>query len=177
MAQFSRSPLAPVAGQAATFQSFSYDPDGGSLIHAWDVDGDGFDDGTGATLVRAFPGGRKDDTPARHGQSAPPSSARWRSNVSAAPPNPLPVAQFAVSPLDPVVEAVTLQSYSYDPQGEALTHAWDLDNDGAFDDGTGSSAQTRFNAAESRVVRLRVTDAAGGGRSRAEPFGGLRAAD
>ena len=37
-------------------------------------------------------------------------------------------------------------------------YAWDLDNDGQFDDGAGSTASTTFSSSGGKTVRLRVTD-------------------
>jgi glucose/arabinose dehydrogenase len=52
-------------------------------------------------------------------------------------------------------------SGSSDPDaGDALTYAWDLDADGAYDDSTAANP-TRTYAAGSYVVRLRVTDRQG----------------
>lgn len=54
-------------------------------------------------------------------------------------------------------------SASSDPDtGDSLTYAWDLDDDGAFDDATGTSpAFTNVGRDGSFTVRLRVTDTAG----------------
>ena len=50
---FRLSPSAPTSGQQVTFTStssdFEQDKYGEPISHAWDLDGDGFDDGTGAT--------------------------------------------------------------------------------------------------------------------------------
>jgi predicted extracellular nuclease len=64
---------------------------------------------------------------------------------------------------------VTVAASGSDPDGGTLDYAWDLDNDGAFDDANGSSAT--FSAADidgpaSRTIRVQVTDR-----------GGLRAVD
>ncbi len=58
-----------------------------------------------------------------------------------------------------------------DPEGLPLTWLWDIDNDGAFDDATGSTATLNWaqlstlsipvNDSSVRVVRVRVTDAGG----------------
>ena len=40
-------------------------------------------------------------------------------------------------------------------------YAWDLDNDGAFDDAVGQTAGTSFATAGGKVVRLQVTDSGG----------------
>src|SRR5215207_1652647 len=49
-------------------------------------------------------------------------------------------------------------SGSSDPEGGALTYAWDLDADGAFDDGTGATATWTYTVQGSYTARLRVTD-------------------
>ena len=91
--------------------------------------------------------------------------------------------QFRVSDHDPVVvgldlnappsadaggpytvaegSSVTVTAAGTDEDGDALTYAWDLDNDGDFDDATGAS--TSFSAATidgpaTRTVRVQVTD-------------------
>jgi hypothetical protein len=51
-------------------------------------------------------------------------------------------------------------SIDTDP-GDTLTYAWDLDDDGAFDDATTPQASFTFEDRGTHRVRLRVTDAAG----------------
>ncbi|HEY0706603.1 MAG TPA: discoidin domain-containing protein, partial [Polyangia bacterium] len=46
--------------------------------------------------------------------------------------------------------------------GATLAYAWDLDNDGAFDDGTASTASFTYNTQGSFTARLRVTETGGG---------------
>ncbi|HEX2159411.1 MAG TPA: PKD domain-containing protein, partial [Actinomycetes bacterium] len=50
---------------------------------------------------------------------------------------------------------------SSDPDGDPLSFAWDLDDDGQFDDGTGSTAASTFPTDGDRTVRLRVSDGRG----------------
>ena len=50
---------------------------------------------------------------------------------------------------------------STDPDGQPLLFAWDLDNDGAFDDGSQSTAVYTYTAAATVTARLRVTDTDG----------------
>ncbi|HKA93750.1 MAG TPA: PKD domain-containing protein, partial [Acidimicrobiia bacterium] len=50
---------------------------------------------------------------------------------------------------------------SFDPGGSALTYAWDLDNDGAFDDSTSPTPTYTYSAPQDSTARLRVTDASG----------------
>ena len=51
---------------------------------------------------------------------------------------------------------------SSDPDaGDTISFAWDLDEDGLFDDATMAQPTRTYNAAGSYIARLRVTDAAG----------------
>jgi glucose/arabinose dehydrogenase len=52
-------------------------------------------------------------------------------------------------------------SGSSDPDGDALSYAWDLDGDGAYDDSTAVNPSFTYTAAGTFTVRLRVTDARG----------------
>jgi PKD domain/Putative Ig domain len=81
-----------------------------------------------------------------------------------APGNQDPTALATATPaFGPTPLQVTFDgSGSSDPDpGDLLSYAWDLDNDGSFDDGTGETASRTFSSAGSFTVRLRVTDAAG----------------
>ena len=50
---------------------------------------------------------------------------------------------------------------AYDPDGDAVAMAWDLDDDGTFDDATGYVAVTTFTDPGVHHVRLQATDARG----------------
>ncbi|HEY6708018.1 MAG TPA: PQQ-dependent sugar dehydrogenase [Actinomycetota bacterium] len=52
-------------------------------------------------------------------------------------------------------------SGSRDPEGGVLSYAWDLDADGAYDDGTAATATYTYTAQGSYAARLRVTDSSG----------------
>jgi glucose/arabinose dehydrogenase len=52
-------------------------------------------------------------------------------------------------------------SASTDPNGDTLTYAWDLDDDGAFDDATGATASWTYQQPGTFTPELRVTDGLG----------------
>lgn len=75
------------------------------------------------------------------------------------PPNAAPTAAFTVAPAAPQTgAAVTFTDTSTDSDGAIATRAWDLDDDGAYDDGSGVTASRTFSAAGTFTARLRVTD-------------------
>ena len=77
--------------------------------------------------------------------------------------NRLPVATFTHVPGSPNPrEPVTMTSTSTDLDGTISQIQWDTDNDGAFDDGTGTSASRTFSTSGNKTVRLRAVDNDGG---------------
>jgi len=111
--------------------------------------------------------------------SAPPAPRRSRSRatllfaitlvlalllIGSAPAwaaNARPDASFGVFPSDPVSgQMVRFVSYACDPDGALAEQAWDLDDDGVFDDGAGREVSTSFGAG-SHSIRLRATDLTG----------------
>jgi YD repeat-containing protein len=70
-----------------------------------------------------------------------------------------PVACFTVSPSSPQTnETTTLNSSCSTDDKEIKSRAWDLDNDGQFDDGTATSVTKTWATSGTYTVRLRVTD-------------------
>jgi len=51
---------------------------------------------------------------------------------------------------------------SSDPDGDAISYAWDLDGDGLYDDSTAAAPTMTYSTVGSYSVRLRVTDTRGG---------------
>jgi PKD repeat protein len=151
-ASFSWSPSSPLTLETVTFTSTST---GDFTSQSWDLDNDGsFDDGTAPTASRSF-------------ASAGIYLIRLRVQGSGYSDQGLPVTitnrqpapMLSYFPSAPVAgEVVNFVSTSRDPDGTIANQLWDLDNDGGFDDGTGSLASRRFPAAGNYVVRLWVVD-------------------
>jgi PKD repeat protein len=140
----------------------SSDPAPGSISsYAWDIDGDGFDDGTDASEQFSFatPGARTIRLRVTDSDGA---TATAQDTVTVS--NATPTARFTVTPSNPTVnQTINFDgSGSTDPEGQALTYAWDLDGDGQFGaaDGEPTSATTThsFPTAGNKTVQLRVTD-------------------
>jgi PKD repeat protein len=160
VAAFTFAPAAPATGQAVTFTSTSTDPDGTVASQAWDLDNDGaFDDGTAKTASRTFA------TPGNYTvrlRAVDNSGAATIVSKSVAAANRAPVAGFTYTPSAPTTgQAVSFSSTSSDPDGTVASQAWDLDNDGSFDDGTAKTVSEAFATPGTYTVRLRAVDNSG----------------
>ncbi len=160
VAGFTFLPVAPLTGEQVTFTSASSDPDGSIASYAWDLDDDGqFDDGTNATAQKGFPDNGTFTVSLRvtdNGGAFDVTS----STVTIA--NRAPTAAFSSTPASPLTaQNITFTSSSSDADGSIASNAWDLDNDGAFDDGTAGTAQKSFPTSGTYTIRLQVTDSDG----------------
>ncbi len=142
-ASFSQTPAAPVAGQQVSFADTSTDADGTIVARAWDLDNDGaFDDATGTGAQRTFAaaGTYTVRLQVTDDDGAPAVASRSVVVAAVPPPNQAPSASFSQTPASPVAgQLVSFGDTSTDPDGTIAARAWDLDNDGAFDDGTGAT--------------------------------------
>jgi PKD repeat protein len=134
---------------------------------AWDKDGDGaFDDGAGSTLQVGW-----DSTGIRTvrlrvtEQGGASDVATVLVDVRPATNHAPVLSANASSALAHVGEPVSLSAYAADAEGDPVTIAWDLDDDGAYDDATGASVQHAFATAGDFPVRVRASDDRGGVRT------------
>jgi len=98
---------------------------------------------------------------ARGGSPALKLDTSWDPRQVGAPArNQAPTAAFGASPSSPLTgEEVTFDaSASSDPDGEIDAYAWDLDDDGEFDDAEGAKATKVYDSEGSHRVAVRVTD-------------------
>ena len=161
VAAFHRDPPDSVVlqtGQEATFTSDSVPWSNQSISSLkWDVDGDGFDDGTGETLTHSFATAGNQIVRLEVEQS----NGERDVAVSIFRVNAPPVAGFVWAPSNPIAGGeVQLVSTSVDTEGALASQAWDLDGDGEFDDGFGSSVAQTFTAGD-HAVSLLATDSDG----------------
>ncbi|WP_217925095.1 LamG-like jellyroll fold domain-containing protein [Miltoncostaea oceani] len=119
------------------------------------VDEDRTDDQTLTLFVKAATGevwrlqalGDRQPVVSRSTQCSPPA------------PNVLPQADFSYMPAAPqATRNVTFTNASVDLDGDLTLIEWDLDGDGAFDDGTGETVVHAYPTAGARQVSVRATD-------------------
>src|SRR4051794_4893992 len=155
VASFTVNPAIPDAGQKATFQSTSTDPEGKLASQAWDFNDDGVTDSTAKSPGKTF---TKSGIYTIHLTVTDDLGA---SNTVTAfvTVNALPVAAVAFTPAKPIAQdEITFSSKSRDPDGTIASQAWDLDHDGVYDDGTAATVKKTFDTAGSDIVGLQVTD-------------------
>jgi PKD repeat protein len=141
-----------------TLTSSSSDPEGElPLTETWDLDGDGvFDDASGPVAKASFPRSGEKTIKLRVVDARGADAVATKTITIN---NRRPEPSFTYAPLSPrPFETVSFSSTSVDRDGSILSRAWDLDNDGSFDDGTLRTATKRFTEANSYTVRLRVVD-------------------
>jgi PKD repeat protein len=155
---FTYEPGSPLVGQEVGFSAQGSDAEGDSITFAWRF-GDG-DTATGPAPSHAY-----DDD----GTYAVELTATDEHGAFATKTVPVPVAEdpgpeagFDIAPAAPVTgETVTFTSTSTPSHGSLTALDWDLDGDGAFDDGSGPSAARSYAVAGTYPVGLRVEQANG----------------
>jgi large repetitive protein len=156
IASFQVSPDSPRKNDTVVFDAgASSDPDGGSLTYRWDFDGDGAQDGEGVQITHSYPAAGTYQATLTVDDGRLTHTAFQTVTVGSA----APTAGITPSTTTPLTgQSVAFTSSSSDPDGSIVAWAWDLDDDGAFDDGTGPAAAQGFPSPGARTVRLQVTD-------------------
>jgi PKD repeat protein len=152
-ASFTVSPAAPHTLETVTFTSTST---GDITSQSWDLDNQGgCNDATGPTAETSFPTAGV----YRIGLcvTGPEGEAAQAQLVTVS--NQEPLVSFIHLPARAKVGApVSFVSTASDPDGSIVSQEWDLDGDGAFDDGTDVNVSRAFSQPRRYAVSLRVTD-------------------
>jgi PKD repeat protein len=163
-----QNPQVPLVGHQVNFSGQGSNDTGGSIVaYAWDVDGDGFDDGSAVNEQFSFSDAGTKTVTLRvvdNNGATDEETVTFRVNTP-------PVAgEIFTSPEFPIKnQSIQLTSTAGDADGDALSYAWDLDNDGQFDDSTSPSPTTSFATAGEKTIGLRVTDTGGVSRTVTPP--------
>jgi len=149
-------PAAPRGGDDVTFTATANDSDGDALMYRWDLDDNGTFETTGRVVTTRFARGKR--------KVRMVVSDLWGASQTiskdVAVANGAPTGTFTYGPSKPHSgDDVTLDGEGTDPDGDAVSYSWDLDDNGTFER-SGASAHVRFGRGEQRV-RLRVTDPSG----------------
>ena len=163
VAQFTFSPASPLTNELVTFTSTST----GATTESWDLDGDRLcGDAYGSSTQWSYPtGGIYKVTLCVSDDFGQMSTQTLKVTVRNRPP----LAAFTYAPPAPLTDdGIVMTSISADPDGPITSQSWDLDGDGAFDDGSGPMAEVSFSAAGVHPVRLLVADRDGASAIAAE---------
>jgi hypothetical protein len=164
-------PTSPTPGQVVTFTASANAPGAvGIKNYDWDLDGDDSIDAHGKTAIWSYPASGsvsvrlrvKGSNGSHRGEAVHTVSVRAASGGGGRPAPRPPVASFIVVPAAPIVnQPVLFTSTSSDPDGAVNDQVWDLNGDGNYDNGGGTTALRTFGDAGQYVVGLRVTDNVG----------------
>jgi PKD repeat protein len=150
-------PYATTAGVAITLTGSGSDVPADTLTYAWDLDNDGNFETPGQTVVFAWttPGNR---TVALRVQDDDGAVTVSTTTVNVGSP---PTADAGGPYTGDEGSPITLTGNGSDPDGDPLTYAWDLDNNGDFE--TSGRVVTNIWPDDGNfTVNLRVTDGRGG---------------
>ena len=160
------------AGDDVEIHGFGHDPDGRVVKAEFDLDGDGSYETNGpindvvvkrfATAGTHIVGLRVTDRAGAQG------FARRSIEITGPPPvgNRAPSVELLLPPgLGHPGAQLFFSAFGRDPDGDPVSFAWDIDGDGAFDDGTGQSVNFTYAQPGTYEVRLRASDGKGGERT------------
>jgi hypothetical protein len=159
-ASFTWSPSNPRTGQSVTLTGTGSDPENDALSYAWDLNGDGVYETSGAKPSASFSrGSRKVGL-----KVTDPSGLSFTTSQNIAVGNAAPSGDFtwdATSPLSNTPVHLTATNIADpDDAASAIKVAWDLDDDGVYDV-NGPTADTTFAHPGAQTVAMRLTDPQG----------------
>ena len=137
--------------------SGSYDPDGTITSYEWDLDNDGqYDDATGVSTTF----NSTDDGVLTVGVKVTDDDGAFDTAQATVTVNNVAPTADAGGPYttDEGVDVTLTAVGSTDPGGDIVSYAWDLDNDGQYDDATGVTATFNSATAGTYTVGVLVTD-------------------
>ena len=144
-------------GSNTLFQSTSTASSGNITQWLWDFDYDGqFDDGSGENVNFVFPTSGTFLVGLRITTNLNQSVQTYNTVVI----NPIAVASF-IAPEACAGNSNSFTDNSTIAAGIITAYAWDFDNDGNYDNGTGASASYQFAGAGTYTVGLQVTSDSG----------------
>ena len=153
------TPAAPATGASVTFTADAL-PDLGQTVtsFAWSF-GDGTVAATDVSPVHTFAAAGTYTVSLTVTEEAPLAPPVTTTVTRVVTVNTPPSASFTIAPPTPLPDGpITLTSTATDPDGQIVAWAWDLDNDGKFDDAFTPVATTAFPVGGNHPVSLRVTD-------------------
>lgn len=160
-ASFSVSDTEPEAGTSVEFTSESSDSDGEVVSVEWDVDGDGSYEKTGSSISHTYED-EGDRTVTLRIEDDDGATATASETVSVQPESTQDLSASISGP-DSVTEggAATFSVDVNGASGGVDSRRWDLDDDGDFDDATGSEVSPTFEETGTTAVSVEVTDGDG----------------
>jgi PKD repeat protein len=138
--------------------SGSTDPNADALSYSWDLNGDQtYGDATGPVQSESFPtaGTYRIGVRVSDGHGGTDTAVDFVTVL----PDKAPTVSMTANPARPAVgQPVTFTANAADADGTVSAIQWDLDDDGAFDNGVGPSVNWTFTTPGSRIVAVRATD-------------------
>ena len=148
----------PIAGRRVVLVAKSTDPDSVVVSNRWDLDGDGaFDDANGPVATRTWKKrGRRSVGLRSVDRDGNASVVRKRLQVA---PRPRGRPSLLLRVIGD--RQSTWSNVVFVASGPLGTYRWDLDGDGAFDDGRGSELSRSYRTPGTYRIRVRLTDTFG----------------
>ncbi len=156
-ADFDYTPTSPLTYETINFDgTLSSDPDGSISSYEWDWTSDGIFDATGSNPSHFY---TDDGTYTVTLRVTDDDGATDTYSDEITVQNQGPTADANGPYAGDVGETITFDGTgSSDPDGTINSYAWDMDNDGSYDDATGSQPTYSWSSEGTYTIGLEVTD-------------------